>query len=308
MVTPSTKVFLKKVPCNIWTSQFQSHDEWNGEYVTDGENFVTEAAVLLFLQTYVFLPRIAPFLHAIVVEYEWGAPARYVLVSEFYGEDLLDHFNFSHERPPISPDRKKSLQHGIVKAVATLHNAGIAHLDLTPENILVGADGIRICDFAKSTPLQALYAYHERPSRGLHPFSSCEPTVGKGAYMPPECWHIVHRMRKAGLSQPFRQLQGMPVDRKRQFYFDVGKADMFMVGVLLFWIWSEGFVWKYSDPVKDEQFRNLVESDMNFDIFSNSQSWPFLLKKLLKDVLEVDPNRRIGLTDVVHQQWWRPCE
>lgn len=34
-----------------------------------------------------------------------------------------------------------------------LHQLGLAHLDFTPENVLLGSDGLRLCDFAKSTPL-----------------------------------------------------------------------------------------------------------------------------------------------------------
>lgn len=36
-------------------------------------------------------------------------------------------------------------------------------------------------------------------------------------------------------------------------YFDVRKADIFMLGVLLFFIWADGAVWAVSDPKQDQQ-------------------------------------------------------
>ena len=102
-----------------------------------------------------------------------------------------------------------------------LHRLGLAHLDFTPENILVGSEGLRLCDFAKVTPLWSPRLRHVGPAVSLSstalasvaeqsdfypyvvqnpsgadvcPFESCEPTVGKGAYMPPECWKIYYKL------------------------------------------------------------------------------------------------------------------
>ena len=36
-------------------------------------------------------------------------------------------------------------------------------------------------------------------------------------------------------------------------FFDVRKADIYMLGVLLFYSWADGAVWTASDPQQDEQ-------------------------------------------------------
>lgn len=51
--TPTSKhvkVFVKSIPVTVWRKQWENQNKWAGEYVTDGENFVMEAAALAFLQ------------------------------------------------------------------------------------------------------------------------------------------------------------------------------------------------------------------------------------------------------------------
>lgn len=102
--------------------------------------------------------------------------------------------------------------------------------------------------------------------------------------MPPECWRIVYILRALGLTAPFAQigeplittgrpphplyLRDPPADvpvsslapvdvsgavDAAELFFDVRKADVYMLGVLLFWIWAEGAVWTCSDPKQDTQ-------------------------------------------------------
>lgn len=42
-------------------------------------------------------------------------------------------------------------------------------------------------------------------------------------------------------------------DERVPFYFRVSCADVYMLGVVIFWIWSEGGIWRCSDPRQDEK-------------------------------------------------------
>ncbi|KAH0477906.1 MAG: uncharacterized protein KVP18_002421 [Porospora cf. gigantea A] len=83
-------VFLKRVPYRIWYNQWRSMIDWQGDYVTDGENYVMEAAVMAFL-TNNNIP-LGPKLIAVATVHGSGnQPYEMVLVSELYGQDLLEH-------------------------------------------------------------------------------------------------------------------------------------------------------------------------------------------------------------------------
>lgn len=106
------RVFVKLIPINVWSSQWEQQNKWRGEFVTDGENFVMEAAALAFLQrefdvsiyTYIidseYCPELAPRLLGVLEvsingegtsgDQEKQCISHVALVSELYGEDLLD--------------------------------------------------------------------------------------------------------------------------------------------------------------------------------------------------------------------------
>lgn len=140
----------------------------------------------------------------------------------------------------LPPLFKRKLQLATALLLHALHCAGVAHLDFTPENILVhdptgwsSTEGfqlqLRLCDFSKAAPLfnwsplrlpfspeplrraESLHARRRVPSQETvsgptaalpaeppPPFLSCEPTVAKGPYMPPECWEALKKLRYLG--------------------------------------------------------------------------------------------------------------
>ncbi|KAH8582956.1 Ser Thr kinase [Cryptosporidium sp. chipmunk genotype I] len=371
-------LFVKKVPRNIWSKQWEMHEIWDGDYVTDGEDFVMEAAALAFLQNHSV--GIAPRLYAILEHCEdcnhKEAKTLYrnitnrnasdyllskdtthiILVSEYYGEDLLDYLDKCEKKNRNLTDKeKKELQYKLVLALNNLHTKGLCHLDFTPENILIGSNGINICDFAKSTPIitknprhthysrkspknhlsenfnsnNSSFNFINPPPEAYYEFESCEPTVGKGAYMPPECWKIFWRLEENKIQFPLEELMDVDTYNKRNnypylnefsrihnknpikcqdrsmFYFNTRIADIYMLGIIMFWIWSDGGIWKYSDTRQDHRYQNLVFSDINFDVFRECRNWNKQLKSLLKRMLEPDPNKRITMNEILSDPWWR---
>ncbi|KEG03566.1 serine/threonine protein kinase, FIKK family [Plasmodium vinckei vinckei] len=332
------KVFIKKIPIYIWIKQFNLMTEYDGEYVTDGENFVMEAASLAFLSEY--HPRITPKLHKILYEVDSNnlddpsnlilpesmfsnltvfnnvlaerlknnINGNIVLVSEFFSEDVLDFIdrrqkNFNMK---ISNNEKSYILYQCLKLLIRLHDAGLSHLDLTPENILISDSyEMRLCDLSKSTPIYTYNLRHIKDVNRLYLFESCEPTIAKGAYMPPECWKIYWKYDTMKIKNPLKDLKSITEQEKRkQFYFDVANADKFMLGVFFFWIWTNGNLWKCSDPLQDEDFFYFVKCDMNFDKFELTRKWPSELKSIIKALLHAETRRKLNLKDMIMHPWW----
>ncbi|CAD2109752.1 serine/threonine protein kinase, FIKK family [Plasmodium vinckei] len=332
------KVFIKKIPIYIWVKQFNLMTEYDGEYVTDGENFVMEAASLAFLSEY--HPRIAPKLHKILYEVDSNnlddrsnlippesmfsnltvfnnvlaerlknnINGNIVLVSEFFSEDILDFIdrrqkNFNMK---ISNNEKSYILYQCLKLLIRLHDAGLSHLDLTPENILISDNyEMRLCDLSKSTPIYTYNLRHIKDVNRLYLFESCEPTIAKGAYMPPECWKIYWKYDTMKIKNPLKDLKSITDQEKRkQFYFDVANADKFMLGVFFFWIWTNGNLWKCSDPLQDEDFFYFVKCDMNFDKFELTRKWPSELKSIIKGLLHAETRKKLNLKDMIMHPWW----
>eukprot|EP00922_Rhytidocystis_sp_ex-Travisia-forbesii_P048175 GHVS01071775.1.p1 GENE.GHVS01071775.1~~GHVS01071775.1.p1 ORF type:complete len:710 (-),score=115.19 GHVS01071775.1:372-2255(-) len=426
------RVFIKTIPLNVWNKQWEAQGRWGGEFVTDGENFVMEAAVLSYLQAYA--PSLAPsllgvlqitsqsplgstlskkhprppsgqqnttrpsksgpgiFAKAISIgrprgsgsrshRSQWakkqhlgvsstpaaadataevggslglagGGGSRVVgkgggrsgggsvgpaevthiaLVSELYGEDLLDYIERREkEGMPLQKPEKRQLQFGALCCMRLLHSLGLAHLDFTPENLLMGKTGLRLCDFAKSTPLYTRHPRHLMNAEAhamtsearlvstynsdccirhgcgpLYVFESCEPTVGKGAYMPPECWRVYWKLEDTKVQYPLSELRSTcTLEERKGYYFRVREADTYMLGVLLFWLWADGGIWKCSDVTQDERYNHLVRSHLNFDLFRECRPWPTLIKDLLQKTLSTSPSQRIKLEDLEKHRWW----
>ncbi|GAB64482.1 serine/threonine protein kinase [Plasmodium cynomolgi strain B] len=330
------KLFLKKVPIYIWIKQYNLMSEYDGEYVTDGENFVMEATSLAFLNEY--HPGITPKLHRILYEPDGKQPNEHnippksmfnsltlfndilterlkcnisgniVIVSEFFSEDILDFIDRRQKKlnMKINNNEKSYILYQCLKLLIRLHDAGLSHLDLTPENILISDSyEMRLCDLSKSTPIYTYNLRHIKDVNRLYLFESCEPTIAKGAYMPPECWKIYWKYDTMKIKNPLKDLKNITDQEKRkQFYFDVSSADKFMLGVFFFWIWTNGNLWKCSDPLQDEDFFYFVKCDMNFDKFELTRKWPSDLKNIIKQLLHVEHRKKLNLKDLSMHPWW----
>ncbi|SOV22144.1 serine/threonine protein kinase, FIKK family [Plasmodium sp. DRC-Itaito] len=334
-VKKEVKLFIKKIPIYIWVKQFNLMNEFDGEYVTDGENFVMEATALAFLNEY--HPGITPKLYRILYEpdnkyfneglsqksmynnlnvfndmlserLKCNAGGNIVIVSEFFNEDILDFIDRRQKKynMKISNNEKSFILYQCLKLLIRLHDAGLSHLDLTPENILISDNyDLRFCDLSKSTPIYTYNLRHIKDMNRLYLFESCEPTIAKGAYMPPECWKIYWKYDTMKIKNPLKDLKHMTDQEKRkQFYFDVSSADKFMLGVFFFWIWTNGNLWKCSDPLQDEDFFYFVKCDMNFDNFELTKNWPNELKDIIKQLLHAEHRKKLNLKDLSAHPWW----
>lgn len=69
---------------------------------------------------------------------------------------MFNYFAYPYSFPchiQLTVAEKKSIQMECVCLLKRLHQLGLAHLDFTPENVLYDRKGLRLCDFAKATPI-----------------------------------------------------------------------------------------------------------------------------------------------------------
>lgn len=104
-----------------------------------------------------------------------GPKSRPYLVTEYLRGCTLAHL-LNAIAPLPEPDARK-IASLLCEALQYLHDHGVIHRDLKPQNIMIGCDGtIRLLDFglAKSTELRRVT------------FAGCTPAMGTPDYMAPE--------------------------------------------------------------------------------------------------------------------------
>lgn len=70
-------------------------------------------------------------------------------------------------------------------------------------------------------------------------------------------------------------------EERKIYYFDVRSADKYMLGIFFIFLWNDGYLWD-SAEMEDDDYSKFVKSDMNFDSFELTKSWPEGLKVILK--------------------------
>ncbi|CAK5156855.1 unnamed protein product [Aphanomyces euteiches] len=150
----------------------------------------------------------------------------------------------------------------ITSAVLHIHSQGIAHRDLSLENVLLDASSnCQLCDFGLAVPVSSC--------------SADDGPVGKMKYMAPEVF--------------------------AEEAYDPCKADVWSLGIMLFMMVS-GVLLVEQPSGKDKRYRMLeaygVHSLVNLwhleAFFSES------LLELLELMLEIDPVRRLSTKEVLH--------
>ncbi|SOV20470.1 serine/threonine protein kinase, FIKK family [Plasmodium sp. DRC-Itaito] len=334
------KLFMKKVPIDIWVKQYDLMRKYDGEYLSVGENFVMESVVLAFLNEH--YPGIAPkfykFLYEPDMNYDMNnncdekkssnvhidtnldtfneslreqvnnnQKGYVVMISEFFGEDVFDYTISEKERLGTEEwfkDVNKILYKSL-KLLIRLHNAGICHLDLTPENILITKNfDMRLCDFGKSAPVYTTKLRHTKEMNKQIFFESCQPNIGKNPNTPPECWDLFLKYESLDVDDPLEYLKPIidPEERK-MYYYDVRSADKYMLGIFFIFLWNDGYLWN-SAEVEDDDYSQFVKSGMNFDSFELTKSWPRGLKVILKQLLDENYRKNLNLNDLLIHPWW----
>ena len=110
----------------------------------------------------------------VVDVYDFGqqGPILYIVMQYIAGEDLK---HLIERERVLSPERARAITLNVLNGLGAIHNAGIIHRDIKPQNILIGADGsAMVADFGIA---------QQDADSGL---TSTGTTIGTVAYMAPE--------------------------------------------------------------------------------------------------------------------------
>ncbi|KYO00005.1 serine/threonine protein kinase, FIKK family [Plasmodium gaboni] len=329
------KLFIKKIPIKIWMNQFDLMNEYNGEYIFNGENFIMEACALAFLNEYHV--GIVPKLYKILFEIDnmnkkdtilkdkdfkdlstfnnilkekikYNIKGYIVIISEFFGEDLYSYLIRRNDiyASLLSKNEKKKILSQCLNLMKNLHDAGLAHLDFNDSNILISNYlQVRLCDLSKSSPIYTYNLRHTKEGDDLYFFQSCVNNVSKIPYTPPECFILYKFYKEYEIDDPFKYINYITnSEGKKKFYYEVSSADKYMLGILFIKIWNNEFLWEKADILKDKTFSDFMSLNMNFDKFEQTKKWPNDLKIILQKLLHFEYRNNLNLNDLKDYKWW----
>jgi serine/threonine protein kinase len=167
--------------------------------------------------------------------------------------DLLQH--------PLAPERSLAIARQVLEALRAAHRAGIVHLDLKPQNIMVRFDGyVKVLDFGLAKRMRAAAASAE--STATTGFSVPGQILGTVSYMSPE------------------QILGQEVDQR---------SDLFALGIILYEMLTGRHPWPHSSAI-DTLHAILHDEPPPMDSSSpGAELAPIVWKLLSKNAVERYP-------------------
>lgn len=176
----------------------------------------------------------------------------------------------------LTKDTVRRLFTETLDAVATLHECGIAHLDLSLENILLTNDlHVRVGDLGNAERFAGTMEDHGLASVALQRPRS----LAKHAYASPE-------MHSASL-------------------VDVTKADAWALGVILWTLWTKQPLLRTAS-LDDERFVLIKAKGTHAALSDFSSAFaqaPVVLKDLICRLLDVAPATRLSVREALRHPW-----
>jgi len=159
----------------------------------------------------------------------------------------------------FSEDEIRNILYETIEGLRYLHNKGIMHRDIKPQNLLMTKDShIKLCDFGVAWKVES----KEK--------DTLTNTQGTYHFMPPECWNY---------------------ETKK---FSGVKADIWALGITLYAIvYNKMPFWADSEL---ELGNVIMTEEVNFQ---QSRDVSLELKQLLKKLLTKDPNERPHLMELL---------
>ena len=182
----------------------------------------------------------------------------------------LDNFKkYSIRRMRLSETLISYITGNLVEGLHYLHKNHILHLDIKPQNILVGDFlNFKIADFSESMKYNPSNEY-------IH-----LPLVGTSYYMSPEV-----------------------LERKKISVSDASKSDIYSLGVLLYFLAYNDYPYELDNV----DYNNCKEIRKNIEdkklIFPESIYYSDLFKNFLEKCLEKDIEKRYNIYQVMNDPW-----
>lgn len=159
----------------------------------------------------------------------------------------------------------------IISGLKILHERGIAHCDIKPENVLIGKDfSIKLIDFG---------------------YASGGGERGEGD-------HMLYEFQST-------EIYGSPEARKsdKNHGYDPIKHDLFSLGVFLFVLVLGCF--PYTDyRLSERRYFYIVNND--FDSFWScfpQYNLSYEFKDLITKLINIDPNKRLSIDEILKHSW-----
>ena len=193
-------------------------------------------------------------------------------VLEFMGGGDLCCWIMNNHKKGLPEQTARQIFRQIVQGVAFMHTQGMAHLDISPENVLLAFSEdskveAKVCDFGMT-----------QFCNGMSPPAHGSP--GKTSYRAPEI--------NAGRQQFNGQL-----------------ADVFSLGVVLFVLLTGRFPFKVADANKDRRYKEIAHRH-NLDFIltkvNKHDTASAEVKELLLKMLAL-PGKRCSLAEVQQHPW-----
>ena len=191
----------------------------------------------------------------------------YIVMENVAGGDLCNRIATTCCSESVAKHVCKQLMLG----VQYMHSQGVCHRDLSPENILLDANGdVKITDFGMADDITP---------------GGCVGTIGKLPYMAPE----VYDFAKTGVS------------------FDGAAADIWSCGVILYALLVGSLPFKIPH-CSDQQFRYIMNDGLRslWDSYELGRYFSDDVTSVLTLMLQRDPLYRPSAADVLSHAWFQP--
>lgn len=217
--------------------------------------------------------------HTISLVGGYQTPRFFIIATELAeGGDLHDAIVRARAAgvPRAEPDLKRIFLQ-LAVALRHMHERGLAHCDVKPENVLLDAAGdVKLGDF------------------GLTKFASEEPTSGTPSYMAPEVASEMLRKHRDGSPKSGR----CDAD-------DLRPNDVWAFGVTLFFALTGGELPWSSSNNNDKDVMILLEIASSTGIGIPSAAPP-LAADLMRTIFVPAPQKRTTMADVERHPWFSP--
>mmetsp|Transcript_9103 Transcript_9103/g.12632 ORF Transcript_9103/g.12632 Transcript_9103/m.12632 type:complete len:408 (+) Transcript_9103:275-1498(+) len=208
--------------------------------------------------------------------------------------ELLDHITNSPNGRLSEADAARIIEQ-TARGLQFCHDNGYAHLDVSPENILLTRKWeAKLCDFGLAKRMDVDGIVHRTHS------------TGKANYMAPEAYATKGDRRRRGSSNAAAVLNEVSSSRKSHSpgKFAGAPADVFSLGIVMFL--SITGVLPYQYPQKSDRRFVLVTGGKR-NLSGLLRRWGIKISdaalNLLAKMLAEDPLNRASIQDILHSDW-----
>lgn len=167
----------------------------------------------------------------------------------------------------------------LLRGVQYMHDHGIAHCDLKPENLLFHPNGLlKICDFGTSSVFQTAWEKHVHFQNGV---------IGSEPYVAPEVFQLGKD-------------------------YDPRLIDCWSCGIVYCTMVFGQYLWKIAIENKDSLYASFIsqmKDENQFSLFEELRHVNADLNKLRKNVLynmfQSNPEKRITVDKILHSSWMK---